>query len=161
VIDRETFFALMGAFPTGVAVVTTLDADGVPRGLTTNAVTSVSADPPSLLVCVDNGSRTLPALLHTGRFVVNFMAVGTDDVCGVFASRAEDKFVGLEWTAGAHGLPRLDFHAVAWAECMTDQVVQAGDHVVLIAHVEAGRAPLRDDHPAVYFRRGYAAVAVR
>ena len=63
----------MSAFPTGVAIVTTLEPDGTPRGLTTNAVSSVSAEPPILLVCVDRDSRTLPALLHTKRFVVNFM----------------------------------------------------------------------------------------
>ena len=63
----------MSAFPTGVAVVTTLDAEGGPRGLTTNALCAVSAEPPLLLVCVDRESRTLPALLHSGRFVVNFL----------------------------------------------------------------------------------------
>src|ERR687887_268194 len=72
-VDKATFFAIMGAFPTGVTIVTALDADGAPRGLTSNAVCSVSAEPPLLLVCVDKNSNTLPALRHSRRFVVNYL----------------------------------------------------------------------------------------
>ena len=60
-IERQAFFDVMASFPSGVAIVTTLDADGTPRGLTTTAVCSVSADPPTILVCVDRASRTLAA----------------------------------------------------------------------------------------------------
>ena len=104
-IDREQFFAIMSAFPTGVAIVTTLAEDGTPRGLTTNAVCSVSADPPLLLVCVDRESRTLAALEHSKRFVVNFVADGRHDLARLFASKADDKFAQVSWRPGLHGLP--------------------------------------------------------
>ena len=100
-VHRTTFFQIMSAFPTGVAIVTTLEPDGTPRGLTTNAVTSVSADPPILLVCVDRDSRTLPALRQSRRFVVNFMRDDHAEICELFASKAEDKFASVAWTPGS------------------------------------------------------------
>ena len=91
-IHRQSFFEIMASFPTGVAIVTTLDAQGAPRGLTTTAVSSVSAHPPTVLVCVDLGSRTLDALRARRRFVVNFMGQGRSQLCLLFASKADDKF---------------------------------------------------------------------
>src|SRR2546423_12069348 len=87
VVDKATFFAIMGAFPTGVTIVTALDADGAPRGLTSNAVCSVSAEPPLLLVCVDTRSQTLPALQCSGRFVVNYLLAERDGLANLFASK--------------------------------------------------------------------------
>jgi flavin reductase (DIM6/NTAB) family NADH-FMN oxidoreductase RutF len=77
----------MGAFPTGVTIVTTLDERGQPKGLTSNAVCSVSPDPPLLLVCVDQCSNTLPALQHTRRFVVNYLVAGRGELSNLFASK--------------------------------------------------------------------------
>ena len=111
----------MSAFPTGVAVVTTLDADGEPRGLTTNALCSVSAEPPLLLVCVDKESRTLPALLHSRRFVVNFLAERRDELARLFASKTDDKFGGVAWEPGLGGMPCLREDSLAYAECETEQ----------------------------------------
>ena len=146
----------MSAFPTGVAIVTTLEPDGTPRGLTTNAVTSVSAEPPILLVCVDLDSRTLPALLHTKRFVVNFMRDDHEEICRLFASKADDKFARVAWTPGLGGVPILHEGAVAHAECVTVEELEIGDHVVVTGIVEAGSPPASDDVPIVYFRRTYS-----
>ena len=109
----------MSAFPTGVAIVTTLDEHGEPKGLTTNAVCSVSAEPPLLLVCVDVASRTLAALRHARRFVVNFMSDGRADLCALFASKADDKFADVQWEPGLGGVPLLAEDALAYAECLT------------------------------------------
>jgi flavin reductase (DIM6/NTAB) family NADH-FMN oxidoreductase RutF len=158
-VDAATFFSIMSAFPTGVAVVTCVDEGGAPRGLTTNAVTSVSADPPLLLVCVDRTSRTLPALLRTRRFAVNVVATGRDDVATVFASKAEDKFAGVAWAAGETGAPLLVEDALAWAECEIDQEIEAGDHRILVGRVVAGRPPEPESLPLVYFRRSYGRFA--
>jgi flavin reductase (DIM6/NTAB) family NADH-FMN oxidoreductase RutF len=157
-VDRNTFLSIMSAFPSGVAVVTTMDAHGVPKGLTTTAVSSVSADPPMLLVCVARESRTLPALLHSRKFVVNLIAQGREEVCAVFASRDDDKFAGIEWEPGITGMPHLARDTVAWAECELHEAVEAGDHIVLIGHVQAGGAPDPASVPAVYFRRAYGSV---
>ena len=160
-VSRDEFFGIMSAFPTGVAIVTTLEPDGTPRGLTTNAVTSVSADPPILLVCVDRSSRTLPALLHTKRFVVNFMRDDCAGLCGLFASKADDKFEQVSWSPGLGGVPILHESAVAHAECATLDELEIGDHVVVTGQVEAGSAPAPEDVPIVYFQRSYSSAATR
>jgi flavin reductase ActVB len=145
----------MASFPSGVAVVTTLDEDGRPRGLTTTAVASVSAHPPQLLVCVDLASRTLPALRARRRFVVNFLREGRSDVAMRFASKADDKFERLEWGPNESGLPVLTEAALGWAECETVQELEAGDHVVLFGRVEAGAAQSGEDTPLMYYRRSW------
>lgn len=155
-VARTDFVAIMSAFPTGVAIVTTLEPDGTPRGLTTNAVTSVSAEPPILLVCVARDSRTLPALLHTKRFVVNFMRDDCADVCTLFASKADDKFAQVAWTPGLGGVPVLHEGAIAHAECTTLEELEIGDHVVVTGLVEDGSPPDPSQAPIVYFRKSYA-----
>lgn len=157
-VERDRFFQIMSAFPTGVCIVTTLDEHGEPRGLTTNAVTSVSAEPPLLLVCVDRASRTLPALLHSRRFVVNFMRDDCAELCALFASKADDKFAEVAWEPGLGGMPRLHEDAFAWAECATDQEIEAGDHVIVTGVVEDGVAPDPERVPIVYYRRAYGTV---
>jgi flavin reductase (DIM6/NTAB) family NADH-FMN oxidoreductase RutF len=155
-VDRAEFFQIMSAFPTGVAIVTTLEPDGTPRGLTTNAVTSVSADPPILLICVDRESRTLPALLHTKRFVVNFMRDDHAEICELFASKADDKFSQVPWTAGLGGVPVLHAGAVAHAECITLEELEIGDHVVVTGLVELGAPPDPEQVPIVWYRKAFA-----
>jgi flavin reductase (DIM6/NTAB) family NADH-FMN oxidoreductase RutF len=156
-IDRQQFVEIMASFPSGVAIVTTLDAEGAPRGLTTSAVSSVSAEPPLLLVCVDRGSRTLPALQHAKRFVVNFMADGRAELCLKFASKEEDKFAQVEWQPNRHGLPILHRDAIAWAECLAAEEIEAGDHLIMLGLVEEGRPPAADAVPLMYYRRSWGA----
>ena len=159
-VECDEFFAIMSAFPTGVAVVTTLDADGEPRGLTTNALCSVSARPPLLLVCLDRESRTLPAVIHSERFVVNFLAEQRDELARVFASKADDKFDGVVWTPGLGGMPCLRADSLAYAECAVEQRFEAGDHVIVTGLVEAGMAPDPESVPILYFRRSYSSPVV-
>lgn len=156
-IERETFTEVMTSFPTGVAVITTLDAEGCPWGLTTNAVASVSAEPPMLLVCVAKTSRTLPALLERKGFLVNFMAVGSDAVCATFASKrdAAAKFAATSWQPSAAGHPILSADAVAYADCTTVEEMEAGSHLILVGAVETGAVIDRERDPIAYFRRAY------
>ena len=81
------------------------------------------------------------------------------DVCRLFASRAEDKFAQVAWTAGEGGVPILHEGAVAHAECTVLEEIEIGDHIVLTGLVHAGARPDPDDRPIVYFRRGFSAVA--
>jgi flavin reductase (DIM6/NTAB) family NADH-FMN oxidoreductase RutF len=154
-VGRDDFLGIMSAFPTGVAIVTTLEPDGTPRGLTTNAVTSVSAEPPILLICVDRNSRTLPALLHSKRFTVNFMRDDCEEICRAFASKADDKFESIAWSPGRGGVPLLHEGAIAHAECTTLEELEIGDHVVVTGLVEAGRAPDPAELPILYHRRAF------
>jgi flavin reductase (DIM6/NTAB) family NADH-FMN oxidoreductase RutF len=155
-VDKSTFFAIMGAYPTGVTIVTTLDADGQPKGLTSNAVCSVSAEPPLLLVCVDKRSNTLPALLHARKFVVNYLATGRGELSNLFASKEPDKFADVAWRPASNGMPLLHADALAHAECTTIQEIDAGDHTVLIGSVDAGQPPEPGTLPLMYFRRTYS-----
>ena len=150
----------MSAFPTGVAVVTTLDDDGEPRGLTTNALCAVSAEPPLLLVCVDRESRTLPALLHSRRFVVNFLSEQRHELARLFASKADDKFASVAWEPGLGGMPCLREDSLAFAECETEQELAAGDHVILTGLVVGGLVPDPESVPILYFRRSYSSPVV-
>ncbi len=154
-VSRETFFEIMASFPSGVAIVTTLDDECRPRGLTTTAVASVSAHPPLLLVCVDLASRTLPALRARRRFVVNFMREGRSELCLRFASKAAEKFEGVAWSPTDSGLPLLRGDALAWAECETVEELETGDHVILLATVAAGGGPADEGTPLLYYRRSW------
>ena len=154
-IERQAFFDVMASFPSGVAIVTTLDADGTPRGLTTTAVCSVSADPPTILVCVDLASRTLAALRDSGGFVVNFVGEGRSELCLLFASKAEDKFAHVRWRPTGRGLPLLHEDVLAWAECATVQELEVGDHVIVVAQVDDGGVHPELESPLMYYRRSW------
>lgn len=154
-VDRDAFLKIMTAFPTGVAVITTTDGRGVQRGLTSNAVTSASVSPPLLLVCVDKNSRTLPALIEAGAFVVNFMADNSEHICCLFASKAEEKFTGISWTESPSGFPVLHEHTLAWAECALHQHIEVGDHIVLVGLVRHGETAPLERRPISYFRRAF------
>jgi flavin reductase (DIM6/NTAB) family NADH-FMN oxidoreductase RutF len=154
-VDRETFGEIMASYPAGVAIVTTVDMDGTPRGLTTTAVSSVSADPPLLLVCVDLMSRTLPAL-RAGRFVVNFLREGRSELARLFATKRDDKFDLVTWRPSDTGLPVLEADALAWAECATVHELEAGDHFILLGQIEAGASAAHgEDAPLMYYRRSW------
>lgn len=153
--DPTAFRAAMGAWATGVAVVTCVGPDG-PAGLTTNAVSSVSLDPELLLVCFDRTSRTLAAVRHARRFAVNVLAAGQGEVAAVFASKrvGAEKFEAVTHRV-EHDVPVLD-GALAWVACEVDELHPAGDHVIAIgrvlrAHAAAEGAPLR------YFRGAVSA----
>ena|SRR5438445_2909325 len=156
-IDGELFRAVAGAFPTGVTIVTTMGPDGAPRGLTSNAVCAVSLEPPLLLFCLNKKSNSLPCVLESKVFVVNFLAAGRGDLATKFASQAPDRFAGVRWEPSeiAKGSPILVDDVIAHAECALLQAIDAGDHYVLLGHVDA--ASSSGGSPLMYFRRTYAA----
>jgi flavin reductase (DIM6/NTAB) family NADH-FMN oxidoreductase RutF len=153
-VDGATFRSIMASLPSGVAIVTTRDIDGAPRGFTATAVCGVSADPPLILMCVGTTSRTLPALRSSGRFVLNVMRAGRGPLGARFASKMEDKFAGVRWSANSSGLPVLAANALAWAECATLSEIEAGDHAILLARIASGGAGA-DGLPLVYFDRRF------
>jgi flavin reductase (DIM6/NTAB) family NADH-FMN oxidoreductase RutF len=156
-IDGQLFRSVVGSFPTGVTVVTTLAGDGTPRGLTSNAVCSVSVDPPLLLFCIDKRSGSLSALFESKVFVVNFLAAGRGELATRFASRSDDKFTDVRWepSALAGGAPILVDDNIAHADCTVAQIIEAGDHFVLIGRIEGGSS--NGGTPLMYLRRTYAA----
>ncbi|MFF6994946.1 flavin reductase family protein [Streptomyces sp. NPDC008313] len=146
-VDLDTFRSVMGSLPTGVSVVTSLTADGEPRGLTCSAVCSVSASPPLLLVCVKQPSATLEAIHESSAFAVNFLSAEMAETARVFASPVPERFSAVPWSPGKRtDAPVLD-DTVAFAECVLTSSHLAGDHQVLIGRlvhgeVSATRTPL-------------------
>lgn len=153
-VDSKTFRTIMSAFPTGVTVITTTSEDGSYKGITSNAVSSVSMDPPMLLVCVALTSETLPVLRSAKRFVVNFLKAGEHETSNRFARKGNDKFDGV--ICDIHeGLPVLREHTIAHAVCSTEQEIEAGDHIVLIGRVHHGDVLADSVDPLLYYQSGY------
>lgn len=147
----------MTEFPSGVTVVTSTDADGRHYGLTLSAFCSFSADPPSVLVCVDRSSNTLPAIRETGRFTVNFLDAAHSGLARHFASKDPEKFADLPVRPGDdHGGPILHEHACAYLQCRVTRQIAVDDHVILIAHVDHG-AIIDGRRPLVYGARRFGA----
>lgn len=159
-LERTRFCATMGAFPTGVTIVTALDGGDEPRGLTCNAFASVSADPPMLLICVDKSSTTLEALKRSGRFAINILAGGRGPLSDKFAGKSPDKFDGIDWVPASNGMPLLHRDAIAHACCDIAHMIDAGDHYVVLGQVTDAQPPAPDQQPLVYFRRRYGVVQV-
>ena len=148
-LSAEQFRQVLGHLPTGVTVMT---ADGEsPVGMAANSVTSVSLDPPMVLVCPAKSSSTWPLVRAVGRFCVNVMAGHHEAVCRQFAVKdAADRFAGVGWHPRPAG-PALD-EAVAWIECEITAEHEAGDHTVVLAEVVAMEA--RSDRPPLVFFQG-------
>jgi len=156
-VSRDLFRALSGSFPTGVLIIATLDEDGEPKGLTTQAYMGLSMDPPLMLVAIDRTSRTLGALRSRGAFVINFLKAGAEDLATLFASKSEEKFKGLRWepAAKAGGAPILRGASLAYAACQVIETHEAGDHVLFVVSVEAGE--VFGGTPLMYYKRAYTA----
>ena len=147
----QVFRDLMAAVCAPVTVVTTADEDG-PHGTTVSAFASLSLRPPLVTAALDRRSALLARILLSRRFGVNVLGSGDDDIALRFAGpAAAGRFAGVPWTP-AHGLPRLDC-AAAWAECELDQVVDGGDHLLLIGLVT--HAESRQAAPLVYGHRTF------
>ena len=146
-VDPVAMRQTMGRFATGVAVVTTEDVDG-PHGMTVNSLTSVSLDPPLLLVCFNHGARTAGAVVASGRFVVNILSRRQQAIALRFAARGEDHFAGLDLEYAAHRVPVVP-RALAHLECDLERVVDAGDHTIVLGAVID--ACTRDGEPLGFF----------
>lgn len=156
-IGSEHFRQVMRMFPSAVSVVTALDRQRLPRGLTCSAVTSLSMDPPTMLVCVNRNNGSLDAIRGSKGFVINLLRAGRETVSRVFASAASDKFSALGWTpAPASGLPWLAEDALAFIDCKLVAELSAGSHAILIGLVaDGGLAPATEEGPLVYWSHRY------
>lgn len=133
-IDVNELRRALGCFVTGVTVITTIGADGEPRGFTANSFTSVSLDPPLVLVCIDRRSGSFEVFRNTGAFAVNILQEDQRELSAAFASSKSDKFAGKPWTKSKTGSPLLPACS-AWLDCTMHEQIEAGDHVILIGRV--------------------------
>ncbi|RWP43535.1 MAG: flavin reductase [Mesorhizobium sp.] len=154
-IDPIALRRAFGTFVTGVTVITTRDAEGNPRGMTANSFTSVSLDPPLLLVCVGKAASSFDAFSNSGSFAVNLLHEGQIDISAMFASKSPDKFQSVNHDRIHTGAPILT-DSLTWFDCTVHNRVDAGDHVILIGQVLAfGTSP---SAPLGFCRGRYASV---
>ncbi len=135
-LDPRALRNAFGTFMTGVTVVTSHDAQGHPIGFTANSFTSVSLDPPLVLVCLANSSKNYDALIAADGFAVNILSETQIEVSNTFARPVEDRFASVEWRRGPAGSPLIDGSS-AWFDCVMHKTIEAGDHVILIGEVKA------------------------
>jgi flavin reductase (DIM6/NTAB) family NADH-FMN oxidoreductase RutF len=148
----DRFREALASYPTGVTVVTAMDAEG-PAGATANAVTSLSLDPPMMLACLDRGSRTLNTVRAAGLFGVNALAAGQEDLALRFAAKdpAPRKWDGVEWSE-RRGSPRLD-GALMWVACELRDLIEGGDHLIATGTVLVAES--REALPLIFHRGAY------
>ncbi|HET9985998.1 MAG TPA: flavin reductase family protein [Longimicrobiales bacterium] len=152
-MDSSEFRRVLGHWGTGVAVVATLRPDGLPVGLTANAVASVSLDPPLVLACVERGSDTHDIIPVTGVFTLSVLAEEQEALARRFATwDVAEKFRGVAYREAVTGAPVLD-GALAWVDCRLWAAYPGGDHSIFVGEVLAGDA--REGAPLVYYRGGY------
>jgi len=150
--DNRELRAAFGSFMTGVTIVTTAGPDGQPRGFTANSFTSVSLEPPLLLICVGKAAASVDVFREAAGFAVNILSEAQKETSVLFASKRPDKFEAARWRAGPFGNPLIEGSA-AWFDCARYQVIDAGDHIILMGHIEA--FSYTDANPLGYARGHY------
>ena len=152
-IEPKLFRDVLGSYPTGVCVVTAVDAEGQRHALVVGSFSSISLDPPLVGFFPDKKSSSWPLIARTGRFCVNVLGADQLALCQRFATRGQDKFGELAHGASPSGQPLLD-DAIAWLDCTLERVVEIGDHWLVVGAVES--LDRRDDGtPLLFFRGGY------
>lgn len=142
------FRDVIGHFATGVTIVTTAESGGL-YGTTVSAVSSLSLEPPMLLVCLNRTSRTMAVVERTSRFAVNILGVGQGGLAQRFATDRDDKFAGVEFEPGLFGVPLLR-DALAHIECTVRERATGGTHTVFFGEVQ--RAERFEGEPILYYR---------
>lgn len=152
----DLFKEVMGNYPSGVTVITTVDGNNQPIGLTANSFVSVSIEPLLILWCIDKRSGSYGAFDTNDHFVVNILAADQAEVCWAFASKKEpDRFSKCVWEMNEQQVPVLT-ESFANLECKKHNVVDAGDHYILIGEVLSIRKT--DVEPMLYHKRAAGAV---
>lgn len=156
-ISPDRFRLVMGHFVTGVSVVTALDG-ARPAGITVNALSSVSLEPPLVMIALDRRRFITPIVRAAGRYAVCILGEDQQALSDCFAGAAvtpgRDDFCGAAWRPGTTGLPLLD-GAIATLECTTVETFSAGDHDLFIGRVDALDSDGDHGGPLLYYRRRY------
>ncbi|MFN4141853.1 MAG: alpha/beta fold hydrolase [Aestuariivirga sp.] len=150
--DNRELRTAFGSFMTGVTIVTTAGVDGQPRGFTANSFTSVSLEPPLLMMCIGKSAASIDVFRQARGFAINILSEAQKDTSVLFASKRPDKFDVARWRRGPFGNPLIEGSA-AWFDCARYQVIDAGDHIILMGHIEA--FSYSDANPLGYARGHY------
>jgi flavin reductase (DIM6/NTAB) family NADH-FMN oxidoreductase RutF len=151
--DPRTLRDALGCFATGVTVVTCLNEAGEPAGITVNSFTSVSLEPPLLLVCLYKQAASADALTRASHFAINVLQTGQQPASITFSTRVEDRFGTTPWSCGEAGAPILK-DSMGVFECENYAVYDGGDHHILVGRVVKASFDASLD-PLLYFRGRY------
>jgi flavin reductase (DIM6/NTAB) family NADH-FMN oxidoreductase RutF len=152
-VEKAEFRRALGHFAAGVTVVTSRFADGDVAGITVTAFSSLSLEPPLVLVCIDRRARIHDRLQAGGNFAVNMLRDDQELVSRRFASSQGDQFQEIGYTPGMSGAPVLE-GVIAAIECRVVNLLDGGDHTIVVGEVEATH--VREGKPLLYFRGGYS-----
>jgi len=155
-VSHEEFRQALGRFASGVTVVTCKSKAGDPCGITVSAFSSLSLDPPLVLICIDKRASMYEELKEDCCFAVNVLAQDQESVSRRFASRDADRFKGIGYREGLTGSPLIE-GALAFIECRIVHSYDGGDHTVFIGQVET--SGVTEGKPLLYFRGGYSSIA--
>lgn len=151
-IDPLLFRTVLGHFGSGVVVLSALAPEG-PVGMTCQSFFSVSLDPPLIAVSPARTSTTWPKIAEVGHFAVSILAHDQESLCRAFAVSGGDKFVGVEWKPAQYTGAPLLAGALAWLDCLVEDVHEAGDHYLVVARVMALQAG--QGEPLMFYRGGF------
>lgn len=155
--DTRALRNALGRFATGVAIVTAIDPDGQPVGLTVNSFSAVSLDPALVLWCLDNNSHNLAAFRKASHHAINILAANQQELSNRFATWPADRFAGLPWQAGIGGAPVFPGCCASF-EVANETALAGGDHTIFVGRVE--RFGERVDLAPLLFHAGqYRALA--
>jgi 3-hydroxy-9,10-secoandrosta-1,3,5(10)-triene-9,17-dione monooxygenase reductase component len=157
-LDKTQFRGALGSFPTGVTIVTTLDGEAQPVGVTASSFNSVSLDPPLVLWSLSRAALSSEAFRTSGHFAIHVLAADQHDLSDRFARSGVDKFAGIAWQGGELGSPVFD-HYAALFECRTLHQYEGGDHVIYVGEVVA--FDRREQAPLVFHGGRYAEARTR
>ena len=151
-IDSGEFRNVLGHFPTGVTAVTAVN-NGKPIGMAIGSFTSVSLEPPLVAFLPGKESGSWKEIRDAGSFCVNVMGLDQMEVCGVMASRAEDKFADVEWSPAGSGSPIIS-GSIAYIDCDIEMIHDGGDHDIVIGRVLKLEV-MDSKSPLVFFQGNY------
>jgi flavin reductase (DIM6/NTAB) family NADH-FMN oxidoreductase RutF len=152
-IEASNFRRVLGNYPTGVSVITAMTDAGMPAGMVVGTFTSVSLDPPLVGFFPDRNSSSWKLIEPAGRFCVNVLAADQTDLCRQLAVSGADKFNGVDFALSRGGCPVLP-GVVAWIDCTLEQVVEAGDHYLVLGRVTSLDTG-RETGPMLFFQGQY------
>jgi 3-hydroxy-9,10-secoandrosta-1,3,5(10)-triene-9,17-dione monooxygenase reductase component len=143
----------LGAFATGVTIVTTVDSAGAPVGVTASSFNSVSLDPPLVLWSLAKSAQSREAFSKSGHFAIHVLAESQEATSNRFARSGEDKFADVVWSTGSLGSPILDDYAAVF-QCRTRYEHEGGDHIIMVGEVVEYER--RDEAPLLFHGGRYA-----
>lgn len=159
-VDPHTFREVLSRLAAAVNIVTAYENER-PIGLTVSAFTSVSLEPPLVLICLDERGQSTRSVVDSGGFTVNMLPAGSADLAIQFATPGVDRFseIVTRQPETARAGPILEHEAFAYLECEAEHRIEAGDHWIVVGHVRAAGMLREPAEPLLYFRRGFRSLS--